>query len=158
MFDQPEIVTTRQQHTAVIHLTIPVSEVRTVMGPGLQEVHAAIAAQGLKPAGPWLTHHLTMPGSTFDFEIAVPVSTPIQPNGRVKPSTLPATTVARATYAGGYEGLGDAWGELMKWIEKNGHQGGPDLWEVYAVGPEVGPDPAAYRTVLHRPLTKVGKG
>ncbi len=28
------------------------------MGPGLSELMAAIAAQGLSPTGPWFDHHL----------------------------------------------------------------------------------------------------
>jgi hypothetical protein len=30
---------------------------------------AAVAAQGIAPAGPWFTHHLRMDPATFDFEI-----------------------------------------------------------------------------------------
>ena len=58
----------------------------------------------------------------------------------------------RTTYRGGYEGLGPAWGELDAWIRTNGHQPAEDLWEVYAVGPESGPDSTQWRTELNRPL------
>jgi effector-binding domain-containing protein len=60
--------------------------------------------------------------------------------------------VARTVYHGPYEGLGDAWGEFMEWIEANGHTPAPDLWECYTAGPESNPDPAAWRTELNRPL------
>ena len=33
-----------------------------------------------------------------------------------------------------------------------GHRPAEDLWERYVKGPESGPDPAAYRTELNRPL------
>lgn len=42
-----------KQIAAVIHITVPRSEIRNVMAPGLAELMAAAAAQGLKPAGPW---------------------------------------------------------------------------------------------------------
>ena len=73
--------------------------------------------------------------------------------GRVQPSQWPAIKVARTVYNGPYEGLGEAWGEFIDWIENNGHTPAPDLWECYLVGPESSPDPADWRTELNRPLT-----
>ena len=109
MLDTPQIAQTTNQLTAVIRLTIPRAEIRNVMGPGIAELMAAVAAQGIGPAGPWFTHHLRMDPATFDFEICVPVTAPVAASGRVKAGHLPATTVARTTYHGSYEGLGGAW-------------------------------------------------
>ncbi len=136
----------------MIHLTIPRAEIRKVMGPGLQELMAAVAAQGIKPTGPWLSHHLKMDPEIFDFEIALPVATTVAPAGRVKPSQLPAATVARTIHHGPYEGLGPAWGEFETWIKAAGHITAPDLWEIYVAGPESSPDPAQWQTELNRPL------
>ncbi len=122
------------------------------MGPTIQEVYAAIAAQGIAPAGPWFTHHLRRPTDSFDFEVSVPVSTPITPAGRVQPSEWPAMRVVRTVYHGGYEGLGEAWGEFLEWIEKEGLKTTDDLWESYLVGPEAGDDSSIYRTQLNKPL------
>src|SRR5262249_27559914 len=112
MLDMPQITETAAQLTAVIHLTIPRAEIRNVMGTGIGELMAAIAAQGIAPAGPWFTHHLRMDTGIFDFEIGVPVTMPVAPAGRVKPGQLPAARVARTVYQGDYEGLGAAWGEF----------------------------------------------
>lgn len=152
MIDTPRIVQTAEQPTAVIRLTVPRDQIRTVMGPGIGELMAAVAAQGIAPTGPWFTHHLRMDPATFDFEIGVPVQTTVASVGRVRPDRLPAARVARTVLHGGYEGLGAAWGELDAWIRANGYTPAPDLWECYAVGPESGPDPANWRTELNRPL------
>ena len=152
MIDTPEIVETADRTTAIIHLTIPRSEIQQVMGPGISEVMAALGAQGIAPAGPWFTHHLRMEPDIFDFEISVPISTPVLAAGRVKPGQCPAMRVARAVLHRGYEGLGAAWGEFDAWIAANGHTSGPDLWECYVVGPEANPDPSAWRTELSRRL------
>jgi effector-binding domain-containing protein len=88
----------------------------------------------------------------FDFEVGVPVAAPISVAGRVKPGHLPAATVARTVYHGGYEGLASAWGEFMAWITAEGHMPAPNLWECYVAGPESSPDPANWRTELNRPL------
>jgi effector-binding domain-containing protein len=153
MIEPPKIVRSARQLAARIHLTIPKSEIQRVMGPGLQEVHAALAAQGVAPAGPWFTHHRRIEPHAWDFEIGVPVARPIAAHGRVQPCERPATIVARAMYRGGYEGLGAAWGELDAWIAAQKLAARADLWEVYALGPESGPDSAGWRTELNRPLS-----
>jgi effector-binding domain-containing protein len=152
MLDTPQITQTAAQVTAIIHLTVSREEIRNVMGPGITELMATVAAQGITPAGPWFNHHLKMEPDIFDFEIGVPVLTPVAAAGRVKAGQLPATTVARTVYHGPYEGLPAAWGEFDAWIEAQGHTAGPDLWECYAAGPESNPDPATWRTELNRPL------
>jgi effector-binding domain-containing protein len=152
MIEPPQITQTIARPTAILHLTIPRDEIQNVMGPGIGEVLAAVAAQGSAPAGPIFTHHLRMDPGIFDLEISVPVTTPIAAAGRVQPSEWPAMRVARTVYHGPYEGLGDAWGEFMEWIEASGHTPAPDLWECYTAGPESSPDPAAWRTELNRPL------
>lgn len=152
MIDESQITETTARAAAVIRLTIPREEIRTVMGPGLRELMDAIAAQGIAPEGPWYTHHLRMDPRTFDFEIGVPVASSVAPAGRVRPAELPAATVARTVYHGPYEGLAGAWAEFNARIARNGHAPGPDHWERYLAGPEASPDPAAWRTELSRPL------
>lgn len=152
MIDTPQITNTTAQLAAMIHLTIPPSEMRSAMGPGITEVMAAVKAQGIGPAGPWFTHHLKMDPAIFDFEICVPVTASVAPVGRVKPGVFQSVRVARTTYHGGYEGLGEAWGEFKAWIAANGHAAGPDLYESYTVGPESSPNSADWRTELSQPL------
>ena len=153
MIDTPHLTQSDERLTAMIHLVVPRSEIQHVMGPAIQEVYAAIGAQGLQPAGPWFTYHARRPGETFDLEISVPIASPIAPVGRVKPGKLRAAKVARTVYHGPYEGLGDGWGEFMDWLEANGHKEAEDLWECYLVGPETSSNPADWRTELNRPLT-----
>ncbi len=152
MIDQPRIVQSTAQPAAVIRLTIPRSEIRSVMGPAREELMATLAAQGIAPAGPWFSRHFKMDPAIFDFEVGVPVSEPITPTGRVQAGHLPASRVARAVLHGDYQGLGPAWGELDAWIKAEGHTRGPGLWEVYLAGPEASADPASWRTELNRPL------
>ena len=152
MLDKPRIVEFEAQQVAAIRLLVPRAEIRNVMGPGLAELAAVLAAQGIAPAGPWLTHHFRNPGDTFDFEICIPVAETVTPSGRVKPSELPAGTVARAIYRGPYEGLGAAWGEFGAWIEAQGHVPSVELWECYLAGPETGPDSSTWQTELNRPI------
>ncbi len=154
MLDTPQIVQTDARLTAVIRLTIPRKDIRNVMGPGIAELMAGVAAQGVAPAGPIFSHHLRMDPDLFDFELGVPVTSPVSATGRMKPGQLPAATVARTVYHGPYEGLGPAWAEFEAWIAAEGHTAAPDLWECYVAGPESNPDPATWRTELNRPLIR----
>jgi effector-binding domain-containing protein len=152
MIDPPSVTTSPPQVAAVIHLTIPRSEIQQVMGPALKELFAALAAQGLQPAGPWFSHHLRFPPGTFDFEVGVPLSSSVVAVGRVMPGSLPAARVARTILHGDYAGLAGAWGELDAWARSQGHTPREDLWEVYLRGPESGAAPASWQTQLNRPL------
>ncbi len=152
MIDTPQVAQIPAQLVARIHLTIPRSEIRSMMGPGISEVMAAVSDQGVGPTGPWFTHHLKINPATFDFEICVPVRAPVAAVGRVVAGDLPVMTVARTVYEGPYEGLAIAWREFHEWISANGHHASPNLLECYLTGPDSSSDPARWRTELIQPL------
>src|SRR5450755_4416611 len=154
MIDEPKIVTTVDQPYAALHLTVAREQMQQVMGPAVQEVHAAVATQGLAPAGAWFTHHLRRPNATFDFEVCVPVATRIEDAGRVTGKTWPAMTVAKTELQGNYDRLAAAWGEFAAWTEREGHSMAPDLWEVYRIGPESSDNPDDWRTELNWEVLK----
>jgi effector-binding domain-containing protein len=152
MLTTPQIIKTDVQQAAIIHLTVPRSEMMKMFGPAVGELMTALAAQGVEPVGAVFAHHLKMSADNFDFELGVKVAAPVKPAGRVKPGQLPALKVARTVYSGPYEGLPTAWGEFSNWMKANGHEQAENLWEVYSVGPQSSPDPANWRTELNRPL------
>ncbi len=152
MIETPQIVATAEEPVAALHISTPRSEMRHVMGPGIQEAMAVAQAQGVGPTGPWFAHHHEITADRFDFDICVPVSASVEAVGRVKPWTRPALDLVRAVYQGPYEGLGDAWQEFDRWIAANGVQAASDLYERYLVGPESASDATQYRTELSRPL------
>ncbi|MEH2505355.1 MULTISPECIES: GyrI-like domain-containing protein [unclassified Bradyrhizobium] len=152
MIEPLRILQTTPQLTASIPIKVPREDVRKVMGPGLAELKAAVAAQNVAVIGPWFTHHIRNPGEVFDFEICLPVATPVAPVNRMKPGQWPAMNIAQTTYHGGYEGLGSAWGEFLGAIKAAGHKTADGLYESYAVGPDMSADPSAWRTVLSKEL------
>lgn len=153
MLTEPQILTTRAEPAAVIRLTIPREQIQQLMGPAIHEVIAAVAAQGIGPAGPVFSRHFCVDPAIFDFEVGVPVSGPVQPSGRVHASELPAAKVIRTVYQGPYENLGPAWGEFTAQIERMEEiKAASGFWERYVYGPESSPDPAQWRTELNRVL------
>jgi effector-binding domain-containing protein len=152
MLSAPQIVQTTALPAAVIHLTIPSSEMPRQFGPAVAELMTTLHAQGIEPVGAVFAHHLTNPSGTFNFELGVKVSAPVKATGRVRPGELPATKVARTIYSGPYEGLSAAWGEFTKWIKAQGHQQAENLWELYSVGPQSSSDSSTWQTELNRPI------
>lgn len=154
MIDKPKVVEIAAQPCALIHLVIPKPEIQTVMGPGIQELHATLAAQGVTPAGSWFTHHYKIVPDSWDFEICLPVAKEITASGRVSAGVWPTMRVVRAIYNGPYEGLGEAWGSFLEAIAARGHAVRNDLYERYLVGPESGRPSAEFRTELSKPLAE----
>jgi effector-binding domain-containing protein len=152
MLETPELIDVPQQHTAVIRLHIPFDECQEHFGPAVGELFAELGRQGIAPAGPLFDHHFSAPDTHFDFEIGVPVSKPVAPNGRVIPSERPAFRAVKAVLVGGYENLPEAWPEFMQWIDDQGLQTATDFWQLFVKGPDSDPDPASYRTELIRAL------
>lgn len=152
MIEPPQILQNSEQRAAVIRFTVPREQIAAVMGPGIGELMAALATQFIMPVGPFFSHHLRMDPIVFDFELGVPIASPVTATGRVEPGNLPGGKVARTVYRGPYDGLGAAWVEFEGWIAGSGLIPRPDLWESYVTGPESGLDPTFWRTELNRPL------
>jgi effector-binding domain-containing protein len=152
MISAPELVETTEQPAAVIRFTIPRAQIGAVMRAGVGELLAIVTAQRIGPIGPVFSLHRDVAPDIFDFELGVPVSGPVRPEGRVHASRLPAIRVARTIHHGPYEGLAAAWDELDAWITANGHTPAPGIWERYLVGPATESDPANWQTELDHPI------
>ena len=92
-----------------------------------------------------------------DAEVCEPVQAdaPLPDHGRVKVYELPAVeAMAYAVHHGSYDMLGQAYKDLLTWIETNGYRiVGPNR-DVYLRGPESGGDPSTYVTEVQIPVEK----
>jgi effector-binding domain-containing protein len=149
MISTPELITSQEQRTAVIHLVIPGQDMPKHIDPAIQEVLKVMQEQGLHPIGPMFSYHHRRPSDTFDFELGFPVAKDIKPTGRVVNGVLPAEKVVRTVYQGPYEGLGPAWGELERWVRDHGHEGNGRFWECYLNNPDEVESPSEYKTELN---------
>jgi len=148
MIEDLEVLQTESESAAVIHLTIPRSEMRGKFPEAIHEILDALKEQGLTPAGPPYARHFRFDPATFDFEIGFPVRGEVAPDGRVGAGELPAAKVVRTVYHGAYDGLPDAWKAFQERVRADGHRVGAEFRERYVKGPEAGPDPEAWRTEL----------
>lgn len=115
----------------------------------------AYAAAGGKAAGPpfamWHCATQTEKGNLFDMEAGVPVSEPLAGNDEIKPSTLPSGKLLQVTYTGHYDGLTDAYNEVMQWMKRNGHESAGAPWDWYIDDPEH-TSPENLRTLICWPV------
>ena len=135
--------------TAAIFDTVAVADMPAFFGPAFAEVAAYLTKWGAGPAGmPYARYHMLREG-WFEVEAGFPAITPVAGEGRVEPSQLPEGTVAVTTHLGPYEGLGQAYEALYRWIADHGGEPAGDPWETYFSPP--GTDPAASRTEVYAP-------
>lgn len=134
---------------AVIHLTVPCERMREEMQSAIDELIATVTAQRIGPAGPMFSHHSRCDPALFDFDLGIPISSPVIPTGRVTLGELPAARVVRSVYTGPYDGLGEAWGAFMTQVQAAGHTLAGSFWERYLTHPDSEAEPNAYQTELN---------
>lgn len=149
-----------QQIPTVVRLAQDVlpSDMAGIFDESFSALVPALQANGIDIAGPAFSLHHRMPGATMTFELGFPVATPI--DGELEaggitfyPSSMPATQVATISHMGGYDGLSQAWGELMQRVAADGHQPALPFWEVYVSEPGPDVDPSTLRTDLVTPYS-----
>jgi len=124
------------------------------------ELCAYLAQHKLESAGPCFTLYYDegYKERDVDAEVCEPVSAdaPLTSRERVKVYELPTVeTMACVVHRGRYDDLGQAYMDLLAWIEANGYQiAGPNR-DVYLSGPESGGDPTTYVTEVQVPVEKM---
>ena len=123
-----------------------------IMGPLFGEVYAHIQQSGQAPAGMPFSRYHSMDGNSVNLECGMPVSEPMEGQGRVTPGELPAGTMAKVTHTGPYDNLPQTWAALTQWMESQGLQPAGAPWEVYVTDPGAEPDQSKWRTDIFFPV------
>ena len=91
----------------------------------------------------------------IDVEAAVPVSKDLPDGDGVQVRELPAVEeMACIVHKGSYDSMGEAYNQIMAWVEANGYRVcGPNR-EVYIKGPGLLTRPSSYVTELQIPVEK----
>lgn len=132
----------------------PMSEMATVFDSTFSEIGPLMATSGIAPVGPAIALFHRMPTDTSTFEAGFPVSKPLEESHTtdagivVEASELPGGTIARYSYIGPFDGLGDAWTKFGSEIEAAGKKMELPFWEVYVTEPHPDGDPSKLRTDL----------
>lgn len=143
---QVDRIEMERQDTAVVRGTVAMDQVPQWLGGAFGEVMAALAAQGIEPAGPPFGCYL--PGEAgLVVEAGVPVTRPVQPTGRVERGETPGGWTLLVLHRGPYDEVPAAYAAAEEWMAGNDWEASGPPWEAYLDGPEV----AQPRTVVHVP-------
>lgn len=127
------------------------------VGAHFGEIFAHLGKNRVAPAGPAFAMYYDegYRDKDIDVESAVPIAGSPPSGDRVKIRELPGVEqMASLTLEGSYEGLSDAYGRLLGWIEANGYRiVGPNR-EIYLKGPGPEYEPSEYVTELQFPVQK----
>jgi effector-binding domain-containing protein len=136
MLSDPKIVDFESVPTLTIREEVAGDQVGPRLGVLLPK---AYAAAGDKAAGaPFAIWHCatgTPTGAMFDMEAGTPVSEPVEGNGEARASSLPGGKLLQVTHTGPYEGLTEAYHEVMRWMKENGHESAGAPWDWYIDDP-----------------------
>jgi len=127
------------------------------MGAHYGEIFAHLGNNRVAPTGPAFAMYYDegYKDKDIDVESAVPIAGSATSGDRVKVRELPGVEqMACLTLQGSYEGLDEAYGRLIQWIEAHGyHIAGPNR-EVYIKGPGPDYEPSEFETELQFPVHK----
>lgn len=133
-------------------------EIGGVLAEVLPAVFGWVMENGLTPAGHPFVRYTTMDEAAFGLDagiplVAAPETTPPDESNIVS-GELHSGRVATVTHKGSYEGLGDAYQALERWVADNGETTNGAPWEVYLTDPGEVPDPADWLTQVFWPIAE----
>ncbi len=141
----------RGHHTASMRDEVALGDIPQALGRMFQVARDTLAKQDIEPDGaPFARYHSF--GDTVDLEAGIMVATPIQPDGDVKSSELPAGPAAIAIHVGPYESLGATYDAMERWLEASSHEASGGPWELYITDPSAEPNPNKWLTEVIFPL------
>lgn len=152
MFRDPELRELSPQEAAAIHAETSIPELPAAIGELFAEVFKTVTEAGMEPAGMPFVRYLDMSADRLVVEVGVPVPGRVKGAGRVHPYRLPGGTVAVGQHYGPYEGLGESYEALGRWVGEHGKRPAGAMWESYWTDPQSEPDPAKWRTEIFWPV------
>ena len=131
-----------------------------VLADCLPTVFGFVMENGLAPAGhPFVRYTNMTPGMTFEVDAGIPlVEAAVEnppPESGIVAGELFGGTVATTVHKGHYEGLGDAYAALEKWVADGPATAIGAPWEMYLTDPGEVPDSADWMTEIFMPISEV---
>ncbi|QEE61819.1 GyrI-like domain-containing protein [Salinibacterium sp. dk2585] len=146
------IVTLEPTTVAVRRETVEMAKIRDYFDSVYQDVAAVIGQQDARFAGPAIALYRGMPSETVDVAAGFPTQRPVESANGVAAEQLPTGLAARHIHRGPYDGLADAYGALLAWMERHDHTPGELYWEVYVTEPTPGARPEDMVTEIVWPI------
>lgn len=137
---------------AVVTAEVPLDGLTDFFAGAFSAVMAAVADQGLTPAGPPFAYYPAAPTEVVQVTAGFPVVGTVSPAAEVRPFTLPGGRAVVAMHVGPYDTLEQTYHGILEWISAQGLTPAAAMWEEYLSDPGQEPDPATWRTRVVWPL------
>lgn len=159
MIGEPEIVERAEQLYVGVGTEVGLDGIGETAHTLLPELFGWLGARGLAPAcAPFLKYNVIDKNCRMQIEWGIPVSDPVEGDGRISVDTLPAGRYATVLHRGHYGGLVEANAFLLDWVAQQGLKldgvETPDegrfraRLEIYVTNPAEEPNPENWDTVL----------
>ena len=135
-----------------VHERVKMADLTEYFARAFDMSAAALAEQGLAPAGPPLALYHGMPTDTVDVTAGFPVAGAARGTAAVVVTELPAGDAITSIYTGPYDGMTRTYDQIASWLKEQDLTTGADMWEEYLTGPDTDPDPATWQTRIVFPL------
>jgi effector-binding domain-containing protein len=142
---EPKIamITVAERPTAVIAARTTWPQFPDVWRRLLGEVHGNVRWGGAGRKG---RNVMLYRDDVPNVEVGVEADQPVQVEGRVVRSVLPAGAVAMTVHRGPYENLGQTYDALLRWCAEHGFERAGPHWEIYGHHHD---DPARLETEIY---------
>ena len=125
---QPALIRTTDQPTAVVRERVPMANLREFFGRAFGAVMAAAQAQNTSPTGPPFAMYHGMPTDTVEVEAGFPVSPDFSAAGEVISGLLPASDAIEAVHKGPYDTLERTYALILERMSAEGMTPSETMW------------------------------
>ncbi len=142
-----ELTEVPSEIVAMVRRVVPMDGLPSFFGEAFEMVAAAVPEAGGVISGPPFGWYHGMPTETVDVAAGFPVSGDVHvPDGGVVVAERPGGRALVAIHVGSYDGLAQAWGDILRKAEQESLTLCPGFWEDYLSDPTG--DPSTWRTRL----------
>jgi effector-binding domain-containing protein len=142
-----ELIEREAEPVLSVRTRAAVDQLPQVMGRIYGEIMTLLDKRRGYPSGPPFAAYYNMDMQDLDLEIGIPVASPQEGVGDIRPGRIPAGRFASCMYIGPYDRISAGYETLTAWMEDQGLEPGGIAYELYLNDPASTP-PGELQTQL----------
>lgn len=150
--DEPSLTRSPPRRVLSKHALITIEELPATLGETFAELYAAIELTGTEPDGPpfVIYHTVPTPGAKWEIDICAPVAAEVPTPPDITYSEMAAEPIVYLLHVGPYEGLGEVYAGIGRFLADNNLTPSGPPREFYLSEPDV--PPAETQTLIEWPV------
>ena len=135
-----------------IRSSVAVSDIGKFIPATFGKVGPFFQENGMEMTGPPVALYYSDQTGDMDMAAGTPVTRVTATTEEITELELPGGKVASAVYTGPYEGISEAWNQLISEITSRGLATVEPCWEEYLTDPHTEPDSSKWQTLMVQPI------